>query len=139
MSLRRWKNQQKVQVLNAEGQVLHSDVLIADSFFTRLRGLLGRAGLTEGEGLLIMRCREIHMWFMRFPIDAVFLRQVDRNDSEHWEVRGLFENLPPWKVLPVGVRDSEVTLELRAGSVQKKAWTVGQKVRLREGGASCID
>ena len=59
--------------------------IVASSFFERMRGLLGRDGLQEGEGMLILRCNAIHTLFMRFAIDAIFLdagfRPVKRVDS----------------------------------------------------------
>lgn len=47
--------------------------IVADTFLSRMRGLLGRDGLPAGEGMLIMRCNAIHTFFMRFAIDAIFL------------------------------------------------------------------
>ena len=46
---------------------------IADNFFKRAKGLIGRDGLNPGEGMLIPKCNAIHTFFMRFPIDATFL------------------------------------------------------------------
>jgi len=48
-------------------------VMIADGFFSRLKGLLGREGLLPGEGLWIIPCNSVHTFGMRFPIDVVFL------------------------------------------------------------------
>lgn len=64
-------------------------VEIADDFLSRAKGLLGRAGLEEGEGLLITRTNSIHMFFMRFAIDVVFL-------SESMTVKKVVRNVPPW-------------------------------------------
>lgn len=46
---------------------------VARTFWTRLKGLMGEPGLPPGEGLLIRPCNSIHMFFMRFAIDVVFL------------------------------------------------------------------
>ena len=46
---------------------------VADSPWTRLRGLIGRARLQPGDGLMLRPASSIHTSFMRFPIDAVFL------------------------------------------------------------------
>lgn len=51
-------------------------VEVANTFFSRLKGLLGRDALPEGEGLYIVPCDAIHMMGMRFAIDTVF---VDRS------------------------------------------------------------
>ena len=55
------------------GTVLGAKVRVADRWWLRLRGLLGRSGLAEGEGLLIEPCRAVHMAGMKFPIDVAFL------------------------------------------------------------------
>lgn len=46
---------------------------VADSFMKRFRGLMGKSGLEAGECLLIEPCSSIHTFFMKFPIDAVFI------------------------------------------------------------------
>lgn len=51
---------------------------LARTFWTRLVGLMGRATLEPGQGLLIYPESSIHMFGMRFPIDAVFVDQHDR-------------------------------------------------------------
>ena len=46
---------------------------VADNFWRRLRGLLGRSGLEAGEGLVIRPCNSVHMLGMRFPLDVLYL------------------------------------------------------------------
>ena len=57
----------------ARGTLLGGRVQVADRWWLRLRGLLGRTGLAEGEGLLIEPCRAVHMSGMKFAIDVAFL------------------------------------------------------------------
>jgi uncharacterized protein len=91
----------------------------AESFFTRLRGLIGRKALEPGEALLLPRCNDIHMWFMSIPIDAVFIKCEQRPDgSVARVVSSVRENLRPWKLLPVRDGSADETLELPAGSVR---------------------
>jgi uncharacterized membrane protein (UPF0127 family) len=71
-----------------------------------MRGLLGRDGLEPGTGMLIDRAPSVHMFFMRFPIDVVFLDR-DRN------VVGVRHRLRPWQV--AGARRAVAALELPAG------------------------
>lgn len=52
---------------------LASDLVLAESFITRLRGLIGRKNIDSGEGLWINPCKGVHTFGMRFPIDVVFL------------------------------------------------------------------
>ena len=55
-----------------------------------MRGLLGRGGLESGEGLLLRPAGSVHMFFMRFPIDVVFL-------SRDGEVLKIVSDLRPWR------------------------------------------
>ena len=78
---------------------------VARSFPARARGLIGRDGLAPGCGLLIEKCNAIHTFFMRFPIDAVFL---DRNNRPVKVVRGI----RPWRIFVWGGFRAVKTLEL---------------------------
>ena len=60
-------------VRKEDGTVVCARCVVADSAWTRTKGLLGRASLDEDEGILLRPGGSIHMFFMRFPIDAVFL------------------------------------------------------------------
>lgn len=54
--------------------VIASQAVIARSIPQRLIGLLSRSSLSTGEAMVFSRCNAIHTWFMRFPIDVVFLK-----------------------------------------------------------------
>ena len=82
---------------------------VADTFGARLRGLMGRRGLAEEEGLLIRPASSIHTFFMRFPIDVVF---VDRDDA----IVKVVANLRPWRL--AWAKGADRTLELPAGSCE---------------------
>jgi uncharacterized membrane protein (UPF0127 family) len=83
---------------------------VAASFGSRLRGLLGRSGLPEGEALLIPRTSSIHTHFMRFPIDAVF---------RDWDGRvvAVERNIRPWRF--ARARGAADVLELAAGECDR--------------------
>ena len=66
----------RVQVQREDGSSLCT-AEVATSMWSRMRGLLGRRSLDEGAGLLIDPCSSIHMFFMRFPIDVVYLNKED--------------------------------------------------------------
>jgi uncharacterized membrane protein (UPF0127 family) len=72
-----------------------------------MRGLLGRDGLAEGEGMLFTRTGSIHTFFMRFPIDAVFCDRELR-------VLKVVRELPPWRT--ASKRGAKVVVELPAGA-----------------------
>ena len=63
---------------------------VANGFFARAKGLIGRKSLAPDEGLLIPHCNAIHTFFMQFPIDATF---YDRND----QVVKIVRNIRPWR------------------------------------------
>lgn len=88
------------------GTVLCERCEMPASAFGRARGLLGRDGLEPGGGMLIDRAGSVHMFFMRFPIDVVFLSR-DRT------VVGVRHRLAPWRV--AAARHAVAALELPAG------------------------
>jgi uncharacterized protein len=96
-----------VRVRTAEGAVLCERCEVPRSAFARMRGLLGRSGLEPGAGMLIDAAPSVHMFFMRFPIDVVFL---DRDRG----VVGVRHGLRPWRV--AGARRAVAALELPAGA-----------------------
>lgn len=93
------------------GGVLAEKVERATSFFARLRGLMGRASLPEGEVLSIEPCNSIHTFFMRFSIDAAFLAKDGRL------VRAI-SRLRPWRATRVYLSAARV-VELPAGTLER--------------------
>ena len=95
-------------------------ILVAGSLRQRTVGLLGRSGLEPGEGLWIEGAPSIHMFFMRFAIDAVFI-------SADGRVTKVVPNLRPWRVVwwARGARDC---LELPAGAANASAIEVGDQL-----------
>ena len=63
---------------------------VAEGFFARARGLIGKPPPPPGEGLLIPKCNAIHTFFMSYPIDATFL------DGEGRVVK-FVRNIRPWR------------------------------------------
>jgi len=109
------------RVLTAGGAVVCERCEIPESSFGRARGLLGRDGLEAGEGMLIDRAGSVHMFFMRFPIDVVFL---DR-DRKVVEVR---HGLRPWQV--AAARRAVAALELPAGAAAEAGIEEGDVLAL---------
>jgi uncharacterized protein len=106
----------------ADGAVVCEHCSVARGPLQRMKGLLGRPGLPPGEGLLLPRTSSIHMFFMRFPIDAVFL------DRER-VVRKVVPELKPWRV--AFARGARSVLELPAGEARRRGLQEGD--RLLEG------
>lgn len=82
---------------------------MADTFFARFLGLMGRKRLAPGEGLLLEGCPSIHCFFMKMTIDAVYL-------SKNMTVLCV-ETLAPWHVGRL-VKNTVHVLELAAGAAQ---------------------
>ena len=104
------------------GAALGDRVRVADGWWSRFRGLLGTAGLAEGEGLLIDPCRAVHMLGMTYPIDVAFLDREGR-------VVGLCHRLAPGARSPY-VRSARSALELPAGTLAMHAITEGDTLTL---------
>lgn len=86
-----------------------SRIAVADTFLTRLFGLLGKSSLEDGAGLLIRPSSGVHTMWMRFAIDVVAL---DKN----FRVLKTWQRLPPWRMTPVSFKTHSV-LELAPGQV----------------------
>jgi uncharacterized membrane protein (UPF0127 family) len=93
--------------------------VLADGFFTRGRGLLGRSGLRRGQGMLIRPTWSVHTAFMRFAIDVVFL-------DEDLTVLKISRRLRPWSA--AFRRGAHQALELSAGECERLGIRVGDRL-----------
>lgn len=84
----------------------------------RAIGLLSRCRLDEGEALIIPRCQSIHTWFMRFPIDAVFLR----GDT----IVKIASHIGSFRV--VGAHGAQTVVELPAGAAGRAGLQIGDRL-----------
>jgi uncharacterized membrane protein (UPF0127 family) len=103
-------------------------VAVARSFVGRLRGLMGRAALAPDEGLYLPGTNSIHMLFMRFPIDCVFLG--NETDGGARPVVAMRRRLPPWRGVVWYVPKAKGAVEMPAGALDEAGLEVGQLVRL---------
>jgi len=111
-----------VQRLDGDGgRVVVRRCELADGFFSRFRGLLGRRGLDPGEGLLLSPSSSVHTMFMRFPIDVVFL-------DRELQVVGVSADVRPWRL--AGRRGARHVLELAAGEAQVRGIRPGERLSL---------
>ena len=102
-----------------DGMVVCAELAIADRFWPRFRGLLGRRGIEPDEGLLIRPARSIHMFWMRFAIDALFL-------DDQGEIRHIASDLRPWRM--ASCRGAREVVELRAGRAAQLGLDIGQRL-----------
>jgi uncharacterized membrane protein (UPF0127 family) len=105
----------------AGGHVARGRCVVAATALARARGLLGRKALPPGEGLLLKPTFSVHMFFMRFPIDAVF---IGRDGS----VLRVAAHLKPWRAA-MRIR-ARMVLELAAGEAERLGLSVGDRFEL---------
>ena len=129
MNLSQIRDKKTIQVVLLTNQAVVADQCdVADRFLSRLRGWMGVHALEKGQGLLLLPCNDIHMWFMKVSIDAIFLSREDSHHPHLWRVQKVCENLPPWKLFPVRCARAEATLELPAGTSQKFGLKTGDQL-----------
>jgi uncharacterized protein len=112
---------QQVTLKRDDGGVVCQRCFVADSPLVRLKGLLGRSGLPPGEGILLRPAAAVHTFFMRFPIDAVFL---DRD----LVVLRVVRELVPWRA--AAQRGARAVLELPVGESARNGLQPGDRLTL---------
>jgi uncharacterized membrane protein (UPF0127 family) len=108
----------------ATGAVVCDRARLADTFLTRLVGLLTHDGLEAGEGLLITPSSGVHTWGMSFPIDIVAL-------DEHLHVTKVSPHTGPWRIAGLSLKTRSV-LELPAGQIDRTLIHVGDALQISE-------
>lgn len=91
--------------------VISQKTILAQTMKDRMIGLMFSKDIPRGDGLLISPCNSIHTFFMRYPIDVVFL---DKNNI----VVKFYRSLKAWRITPLFFRSNKV-LELRAGTLPR--------------------
>ena len=96
------------------------EILIADSFFSRFAGLMFRKKLPAATGLFLAPCNSVHMCFMRFAIDVVYL-------DKDYEIIKVVKNIKPWFGLSMCPKAWAV-LEMTAGEAERCGLEVGKRL-----------
>lgn len=110
-----------IQVQNrTRQQSLGEHILVADTFWTRLRGMLGRPEPQSGEGLLIIPSKSVHMWGMKYPLDVLVL-------DEDQTILATYTPLEPGQHTSWHSK-GRMVLELPAGQVQRTQTQVGDQL-----------
>jgi uncharacterized protein len=110
-----------VALTREDGRVVCERLLVAVGPFQRMRGLLGRKELPAGEGILLRPAGSIHMFFMRFAIDAIFL-------DEALVVIDVVPDLQPWRM--AGRRGAKAVVELASGECARRGIEPGDALML---------
>jgi uncharacterized protein len=97
---------------------------MAVNFLTRFRGLMWRKTLPEGEGLVLIPGGQIHMFFMRIPLDVI---HADRQGT----ILRILHGIKPWRLGPM-VRKCRMVIELPAGTAARTGTMVGDVVALED-------
>lgn len=111
-------------VNESQNIVIASRVTIAKTFGARLRGLMDRRRIDfpDGSALIIIPCKQVHTWFMRFPIDLLF---VDKDDT----IVSALSQVQPYKVSRY-VSASYMVVELPPGTINTTGTREKDKINI---------
>ena len=93
---------------------------MADTRWTRLRGLIGVKELTDGEGMIIKPCHGVHCMFMSIPIDVIYVDKTDR-------VVAVDRAMKPWAIGRI-YRQSDYVIELPVGTIDQTGTQPGDQL-----------
>lgn len=110
-----------IAIADGHGNLVCESCGVAENARTRMRGLLGRTGLVAGEGLLLRPASAVHTWFMRFPIDVVFL---DRDLT----VLRVAHTLQPWRA--ARCKGARAVLEVPASTCAEHEIAPGDRLAM---------
>jgi uncharacterized membrane protein (UPF0127 family) len=109
-------------VNTTKGTTIATQAARAANFLARGRGLMLAPPLPEGGGLVIEPCNSIHMFFMRYPLDVLF---VDKEGT----VVYMYAGIKPWRVGRI-VRGAKLAVELPTGTIASSGTQVGDRVTM---------
>lgn len=99
---------------------LSNNVAVADTLLKRMKGLLGKKEMLNGEALWIKPCISVHTFFMKFPIDVIFLDRRSR-------IIAAISNLKPNHITRLYLQAASV-LELPEGVLEATDTKVGDEI-----------
>lgn len=115
---------QRMRILGAPEGAPFLKILIADTFFTRLSGLMFRNKLPGATGLFLAPCNSVHMCFMRFAIDVIYL-------DKDFKIIKVVQNLKPWISISM-CRNAWAVVEMTAGEAKRCGCETGRKLVAEE-------
>ena len=107
----------------ASGRTVAATVELALTRATRRQGLLGRTGLPESHAIVIAPCSAIHTWFMRFPIDVMFVSREGRIIKAR-------QGIPAWRMS--GALGAYAAVEMASGEIARTQIAAGDHLELVE-------
>jgi len=111
----------RYQLINSTtGEMISEHLNIAESFWQRAKGLIGRKKLNINEGLYIPGCRSIHMMFMLFSIDVIFI-------DKQYAITKIISEIKPF-CLGFGTLTSNGVIELPVGTIKQHKFSIGDNL-----------
>lgn len=104
------------------GNVVASNASLANTFWSRLRGWMGKLRVMPEEGLVIYPCKGVHTWWMFFPIDVLFVSPSGR-------ILYIVENLRPFRFSRV-LKEACLVVEMPGGAVQECGAMLGDLIEI---------
>jgi uncharacterized protein len=114
----------------SRGTVLAERLENGSSFWAKFMGLMGRASLPRGDGLWLPGENGIHMLFMRFAIDVVFVSAPVGGPDAPRRVLSVRRSIPPWRGVVWRVGGGKGVLELPVGAIDASATAVGDQIAI---------
>lgn len=109
-------------IIKDTNKIIFSQAVIAKTFIQRLIGLIGRSSLPDNEALVFYDANSIHMFFMRIPLDLIYL---DKN----LKITKLVRNIKPWS-MSVCLK-AKVTIEVTSNAIERNSLKLGQTLIIR--------
>lgn len=104
----------EINLYNASQEtLLAKNILVAESFYSRVKGLMGKKNLQKDSAMFFSDCPSVHTFFMRFSIDVVFL---DKNMI----VTKVVENLKPWRCTTPFQFENKYCIEFFSSNISQK-------------------
>jgi uncharacterized protein len=116
-------NKRIFEIYNKKGKLLADKIKIASGFGSKFKGLLGKKILKNGEGLFIVKCTSIHMFFMSIPLDVIFI-------DYDGKIVEIYKNLKPWRISRIHLEALGV-IEVPAGFSEKFKLKKGDKLKFK--------
>lgn len=107
---------------STQNNLISDNVNVAENFFSRAIGLIEKKSFPDAQALVIKPCNSIHTFFMKFPIDVLF---VNKNNK----IISIYENVKPNRILPVHF-NSKLVVELASGQIRVNNICLGDIIRI---------
>lgn len=116
--MRKKSGDYNMNIINkSNNSVLADNVIVADTFFYRLKGLMFKRTFEDNSAIVLYPCNSIHTFFMKFSLDVIFL-------SNDYKVIYLMKNIGPRRISPI-VKNAKIVLELPSGVINKTGTKLG--------------